>query len=337
MNLPFIKPRRRVPTPEPEPRHTSLAAAPLDQPSVWRARIVTFSILTIIMTAVTIVLNGPMTRITSVQVTGNVFVTTDSVTELASYLLEQRWLGIFPQRQVAFFREGAFAQAIERRIGERIAVKNVNADITGKTVTVTINERLPVAIWAPAGSASGWLDGSGRIVSIGPPPPNLVLPTVNDLTARSIRVGEDVVDAGVVTAITTLNDALRSEQYVDFIFEMPVPTCIPNIPEEEEVVSNTNTSSNSNRNTNRTNANANSNRNANTNTRIEPEVTCDLAQLLKQRPEVDVRLKEGPLVRFDRYTNLSQAVSALTRLMAEEKTAQAKSIDLRFPERAYIQ
>jgi hypothetical protein len=97
-----------------------------------------------------------------------------------------------------------------------------------------------------------------------------------------------------------------------------------------------NANSNVNKNT-RVNSNVNNNGNINNaNNAVNEAVPCDIEALQLQRPEIDVKIKDGPLVKFDRYTDLNQAVSTLQRVIAEKEATGAQIIDIRFQERVYI-
>ena len=74
----------------------------------------------------------------------------------------------------------------------------------------------------------------------------------------------------------------------------------------------------------------------NANKAVNESVPCDIEALRLQRPEIDVKIKDGPLVKFDRYTDLKQAVSTLQRVIAEKEATGAQIIDIRFQERVYI-
>ncbi len=324
---------RRAPTPAPDPVHASHnplftdgseAAATRQLIYLWTAGVL------VVLAALWWVF-GPWSRITSVQVRGTVFVTASSVHDATEYELSQRRFGVFPGRQRVFFSRGSLATRLKARIERRISIRGVQVDwVDRRTISVTVQERLPLGMWSN-GTQSGWIDAEGKIVSLDAAPENLHLWPIEDEGALPFVVNDQVVDPGVVTAISTLHDQFILRHIDIATYILPLPQCIESPVVTEEVTTNTNVNVNGNglRNMNATD-------NTNSASKAPTEIPCQAESLRLQRPEIQVQVKDGPLVRFDRYTNLVSAVSALERLLAEEAYGKAKTIDLRFGERAFI-
>lgn len=345
MRWPLSRPRRSVPTPENAPVHQS--TNPLFEPQTagaWRTRVIGWTAVVFVIGGVGWWVYGPANRITDVRITGTVFVSPDSVRQVTEYYLNRwRWL-ILWQRQSVLVQTGTLAKNIQKKIEERIAVKNVVVDLKGRHgLNVAVVERVPVALWT-SGETVGWLDDTGTIVQSGPPDSQLELLPLRDESALPFAPAQQVISEAAAQSLLVLNDAFKQESLEVAEYRLPQVTCLELPPEEEpETNSNVNSATNNNANTNSSvelNTNVATevvNGNvpaglANTNT----ELPCDPEELRLSRPEIDVVLRDGPLAKFDRFTDLSASVKILKAVLAEKQNSGATVIDLRFGKRVYV-
>lgn len=334
----FGRQKRTVPKPEVVGPHRStnpMFTTP-EQLSSWRARVGAYTVTCLFIGIIGYLIYGPLFSINDIFVTGTRLIEPASVKRATeNYVNGQRWL-ILPNRTLWILSANGLAQNLEKQIRQRISVESIV--ITKQRphgLTVTINERTPVANWTN-GSLIGSVDGQGKIIELRPAA-DANLPTIRDEGSKIFTVNSSVVKHDVITSWKSLAGYMRQANIEVTEYLIPIPICpepvIPAAATNSSTATNTNLA-NSNTNTVAQNANITT---VNTNTNVPAPIPCDAEALRYSSQEIHAQLKEGPRVLFDRHSNLEQAVQALKRVLSERMDKLPKSIDVRFGDRVYVQ
>jgi hypothetical protein len=346
MKLFSSTPRRKVPTPEPAPVHTSKNPYFESSAEKWtkfRYTVLSITGVVIGLMMIGIWMYGPWFTINTVTVKGTVLVKADSVKNATEkYLNGRRWM-MFPNRQKAVLSDRGLEKYLTKLISKRLSIEGVQVTTDGPHgIIVTVIERSPVFRWS-AGSSVGLIDRHGII--IGPAEGSWDnIPLMIDDTAKPWHVDELALNEDVIKSAMLLDESLTKVKIEVESYNIPIPTCL------SELEANMATNNNANNNASLNNTNVASNRNKNTNTviinvsntnssnggELTNTVNCNKDQIKLQSPEIDINLKDGPKVMFDRYTDLTKAVNVLTNVLAEKENAKATYIDIRFIERVYV-
>lgn len=338
------KPKRQVPEPVAPPQHG--APNPMFSTSNdlhdfrWRILGITVGILAI--TALGYAVYGPWFEVRNISVSGTRLITPVSLQQVAETELDHwRW-GIIPQRNLWLLSRNHLSQVLQAKIGQRISIEQVNIIKKNRhDLEIAVIERTPLALWKTT-QAQGSIDRNGVIIST--IPEAATLPTIIDQGNKPWAVDQQVLTKPVMDAFTILHNAFTMANMSVVEYRIPVPTCPSVVVEPTDLNTNqvTNTSpTNDNLNSSNLNLTNNDNSNVavNNNLNTEPQVVvsdCDLAALAKASQEIHVKLKDGPLVLFDRHQDLALAVQTVKRLLADSSNSGASYIDIRFQERVYI-
>lgn len=333
----FRSPKRQVPKPDLVGPHNSVNPI-FDQPQDWsafRSRVVGYTGLGLVVTALGFLIYGPWFAIRAVQVSGTRLLDPASIQRTTEkYLDDQRWL-VLPNRTIWIVSAHGLSQYLEKQIRQRISIDQVTVEkkIPHK-LNIVIAERTPVATWTND-TAFGSVDKEGKIIEmLAAADPNF--PIIRDENHKMFGVDTSVVKQIVIEGWQTLVGEMNKANIQVSEYRIPIPVCPPPIIPE----TNTN-SSNTNLNTNTTtNKNVNTNTSAvlqNANVSIPVARPCDQEALRYASQEIHAQLVEGPRVLFDRHADLKQAVQGLQRVLAERSTKVYKIIDVRFGDRVYVQ
>lgn len=334
----FKFPRRQVPAPSPTEPHRSanpLFSTPSSPWTSFRRRVYVATVLSLAFLGLIFLAYGPWFRITEVTVVGTRLLTPHSITTAAEAYLARPRLLIFPNRTLWILSAKQMTRTLEGQIRQRISIERLTIEKRApRSLRIVVTERTPVATWTD-GTVFGTVDRQGKIIDLQPAPVSN-LPLVRDEAARGFTVDAGVVKPGVMDGLITLVTLLRQSNIVvkEFIIpDAPCPALKPTVP-----TSNTNSTGSLNTNLGRTTVNINTSLTepSNTNQTTSP-LECDRDALRFASQEIHALLEEGPRVLFDRHGNLSQAVQALRRVLAEGQGAKKTvQIDVRFGERVYV-
>lgn len=357
MGLFSRQPKRTVPEPVKPPQHRAVNPSRSDQRELnaFRGRIVTITLMILALGALGYAVYGPWFVVQSVTISGTREITPSSVKAVTTDYLERWRYGSIPNNNLWLLSRKHLSEYLEKKIRERISIEEVRIIKRNRhDLEVVVIERTPIAVWK-AGELQGSIDKSGTII-------NAVtenvgnLPVIIDSGEKKFTIGDQVLTKPAMSGWKILNDAFTDSTLTVENYLIPVPTCPTEIltPEEQaEMLLNQNINSSQNLpiknlNTNsqeQTTANENVNGalNANANTSntntIKPIVVptdCDISALAKASQEIHAKLKDGPLVLFDRHQDLALAVQTVKRLLTNQENSGATYIDIRFQERVYI-
>lgn len=338
------QPKRQVPEPVAPPQHGSpnpMFSEPSElQAFRWRIVGITAGILAVV--ALGYAVYGPWFAVRTVTVTGTRELNPASVKEVTMTELERwRW-GIIPQKNLWLLSRKHLSVFLQNKIRERLSIEEVNVIKRNRhDLEIAIVERTPLAVWkTDQGQAT--IDRGGVIINsiaVG----SSSLPIILDEGNKPWKIDQQVLTEPVMKGFLTLHQTFTALAFAVESYRIPVPTC-PSIVVEPEI-SNTN-QANTNSEVDEVNVNGqtttrNTNEDfdeVNTNTQgpTVVQTDCDKTALAKASQEIHVKLKDGPLVLFDRHQDLQLAVETVKRLLAEQANAGATYIDIRFQERVYI-
>lgn len=321
--------RRQVPKPELVGPHKSGNLTTPTSNNPWRWRIIVIACGCILATVFGLLLYGPWLQITKVAVTGTKVLDPRSVSQTAiKYLNTRRWV-IFPNRTIWILSAPGLTSNLAEKINHRLSIDRVVViKQPPHQIQINITERSIVANWSN-GVAMGTIDQRGTIIDLRS---NAISdrPTIVDETGASFAINQNVIKRSVMTALQQLFSLMTLADLKVTDYFIPVPKCPIAVTPHDL---NTNIASNINNNVNINALNSNV---ANINTPVVVE-NCDLTQAKYNTQEIHLQLVNGPRVLFDRQTNLANAVSALQRVLTSNAGTPIKQIDVRFPDRAYIE
>lgn len=337
------QPKRHVPEPVAPPQHG--APNPMFSASAelrnfrWRIIGITLGIMALGLLAYAVY--GPWFVVRNITISGTREINPVSLKRVAEQEVDRwRW-GILPQRNLWLLSRRSLSNALEKKIRERVSVEEVRVVKKNRhDMEIVVVERSPVALWK-TDLAQGTVDRTGIIINT--VSTQLNLPTIIDQGNKSWKIGQQVLTEPVMQGFTILNETFVSLGIPVEYYQIPVPTC----PTEIIQPTNTNqsnltegTNPDNNGNVSQTNASDTNSAvttvNDNTNQPTVVRTNCDIVALAKASQEIHVKLKDGPLVLFDRHQDLKLAVQTVKRLLADKANAGATYIDIRFQERVYI-
>lgn len=332
----FGLPKRQVPKPELIGPHRTPSVHTIDGEQAAKIRrTVWLTLVTMAAIAgIGLVTYGPVFRITTVTVSGTQVIIPNSIkTATEVYLNRNRWL-IVPNRTLWVVSSGGLESYLQKLIQQRLSIEGIRVEKQRPhTLNIRVTERTAVAMWSN-GTQLGALDRHGVIIDLRTEAA-ANLPTVHDLNTQPFTVDSSVVKREVVSALTELGGDLKAAHIDVDEYQIPVPVC----PVETPVVTDTNANVSRTTNTNTSVRNTNT---TNTNTVTTPTTTammlppCDLQALRYSSQEIYVKLKEGPLVYFDRQNDIRKAVQTLQRVLSQTGGKTYTTIDVRFGDRVFV-
>ncbi|GEM_PF-2105007 len=341
------QPKRRVPAPVAPPQHGSPNPmfAGSTEFSAFRWRIIGLTAGIFALGLLGYAVYGPWFTVRTITISGTREINPVSLKQVAAAELKHwRW-GVIPQENLWLLSRGHLSKVLAAKIRRRLSIEQVTVIKRNRhDLEIAVVERTPIAAWK-TDQGQGSIDRTGMIITTLTDAGGL--PVILDEGNKAWAIDQQVLTGQVMKGFIALHDAFTTLGFTVENYRIPVPTCPTKVVEPE--VENTNQTnqgevdSNINAVNNRSVTNANSNingafSNQNTNT-LEPTVVqtdCDKAALAKASQEVHVKLKDGPLVLFDRHQDLALAVQTVKRLIADSANSGATYIDIRFQERVYI-
>ncbi len=344
--FPNRQPKRTVPEPQKPPQHgtTQTRRDESENLTSFRLRIISVTAGILAFGVLGYAIYGPWFAVRSVRVTGTRELAPQSVKAVTEYYLRGWRFGLVPNDNLWLLSRRRLADHIAEKIRTRLSIEEVRVVKKNRhDLEVVIVERSPIAVWA-AGDHRGSIDRTGIIINTVESTDGL--PVLVDSGAKSFAIGDQVFTDQAMRGWIILNDAFKASSLSVENYLIPVPTCPTKIVEPTDQGTNTNRGSVVNGNTNtETNANESDelatingviNDNVNTSVPMVVPTDCDLVALAKASQEIHAKLKDGPLVLFDRHQDLALAVQTVQRLIANPDNNGASYIDIRFQERVYI-
>ncbi len=348
--MPFFsrQPKRSVPEPVKPPQHGAINPLRPDTSELdsFRGRILWSAVSILALGVLAYAVYGPWFSVRTVTISGTRELNPVSVQAVTERYLDLWRAGLVPNRNLWLLSRRALSDALAKKIQTRLSIEEVRIVKKNRhDLEVVIIERSPVALWT-SGDSRGTIDRTGVIITT---VNDLAgLPTIVDSGLKPFSVGDQVLTEPVMVGWKILNDAFVGSAIEIEQYRIPVPTCptkiiTPEVPrninqavEQNPPISglNLNSGEPTTVNTNATNTNAEVN--TNSQDPIVVQTDCDTAALAKASQEIHAKLKDGPLVLFDRHQNLELAVRTVKRLISDSANSGATYIDIRFQERVYI-
>jgi len=279
-------------------------------------------------------LYGPYFRLRDVQVSGTTLVNPESVRAWVEHDIHRlRWL-ILPGDHSILLSTSSLSTRLRSAITKRLSVEKVEVEIRDRhQLAIHITEREPLFVWK-SGESTATIDRNGIIIGVVKDGDQSDIPTVIDQTNLPIPTDQQIVQSEVINSFTTLEEERQKSGLAVEHYVLPHPTCVKK--EEPVVLTNSSLDTNQASNTNSVEQETNTNVSANVNSSVPVIVTCDTPEARLASAEVWMKLKDGPTVYFDRYTDIRQAYSSVVRALQDPKNYQAGYIDARFSGRLFI-
>lgn len=342
------QPKRQVPEPVGPPQHGSanpMFTATRELSAFrWRIVMITLGLLTIGLLGYAVY--GPWFTVRNIFVSGTHEINPASLKQVTAAELKQwRW-GIIPQENLWLLSRQHVSSILFNKIRQRLSIEQVKVIKRNRhDLEIAVVERTPIAVWK-TNQSQGSIDRTGVIINTLADTGGL--PIILDQGNKSWSVDQQVLTEPVMKAFITLHDAFTTLGFTVENYQIPVPTCPTKVVDpgdqntnstktSENTNSNSSISSNINEKVVINNVNTSpTNGNTNISGPIVVQTECDVAALAKASQEIHVKLKDGPLVLFDRHQDLKLAVETVKRLLTDQVNAGATYIDIRFQERVYI-
>lgn len=165
-------------------------------------------IVIILATVIYFVQTNRWFYIDTITIVGNQYLTVEQVSQPTHSVLDSKKWKIFPRSMYFFTNTEYITEQLQSTLGQQYSIEQLSvAKVFPNEIVVTIKERIPGLVYISHDNTYFYVDLNGISTEQkmeGDLDPHF--PRVRDANARTITIGDQVVNTNIISAITYLNE-----------------------------------------------------------------------------------------------------------------------------------